>query len=129
MRLLLDTHVLLWALIAPERVGAETRDAIENAGNEVLFSVVSIWEIAIKAALRRPDFAYRPEEIAREASVNGFVEFPVRSDAASLVADLPHYHRDPFDRLLVAQAIIAPAVLYTADPKLVAYSDLVKMVA
>ena len=88
MRLLLDTHLLLWALIEPEKLGAEVRGLIEDQQNEVLFSAASIWEVAIKAGLGRPDFAFDPHEVARGAIEAGFVELPVRVDAAAQVAGL-----------------------------------------
>src|ERR1700740_552793 len=106
MRVLLDTHVLLWALAQPHRLDAETRATIETGASEVLFSVASIWEIAIKGGLGRAVSAVKPAEIARTAVDIGFVELVIRSDAAALVAELPPYHRDPFDRILVAQAVV-----------------------
>jgi PIN domain nuclease of toxin-antitoxin system len=129
MRVLLDTHVLLWALAEPRRLDKETRATIESGDNEVLFSAASIWEIAIKAGLGRSDFVFDPAEIARAALDTGFTELAVRSDAAALVGRLPVLHRDPFDRILVAQAIIEPATLYTTDQQLVPYSDLVRHIA
>jgi PIN domain nuclease of toxin-antitoxin system len=129
MRLLLDTHILLWALREPERLGAAVRDVIEDPTNEVLFSAASIWEVAIKARLRRHDFDAKPEEIARAARAARLTELPIWSDAAALVASLPLHHRDPFDRLLVAQAMAEPLHLYTADRQLSPYSDLVVFVA
>jgi PIN domain nuclease of toxin-antitoxin system len=126
MRVLLDTHVLLWALAEPRRLDRETRATIESGDNEVLFSAASIWEIAIKAGLGRIGFAFDPAEIARAALDTGFTELPVRSNAAAHVGRLPLLHRDPFDRVLVAQAIVEPATLYTADQQLVPYSDLVR---
>jgi PIN domain nuclease of toxin-antitoxin system len=128
MRLLLDTHVLLWALGEPARLDARTQALLEDPTNEVLFSAASIWEIAIKARLGRADFAVRPEEIARAARDTGFTELPVRADAAAQVVDLPLHHRDPFDRLLVAQAMVEPMRLYTADPLLPPYSELVTLI-
>ena len=128
MRVLLDTHVLLWALAQPHRLDAETRATIESDATEVLFSAASIWEIAIKAGLGRADFAVKPAEIARTAVYIGCVELVIRSDAAALVAELPLYHRDPFDRVLVAQAIVEPATLYTADDRLARYSELVRRI-
>jgi PIN domain nuclease of toxin-antitoxin system len=129
MRILLDTHILIWTITTPERLGPEAQAAILDTGNDILFSAASIWEIAIKAALRRTDFIARPEIVAREALEIGFIELPVRADAASRVAELPLLHRDPFDRLLIAQAITEPATLFTADDVLVPYSELVKRVA
>jgi PIN domain nuclease of toxin-antitoxin system len=128
MRLLLDTHLLLWALDEPERLGPATRTIVEDEGNEVLFSPASIWEIAIKAANGRPDFAFEPWEILNAAIQTGFIELPIRSEAAVQVGKLPLYHRDPFDRLLIAQAMIEPVRFYTADNLLSQYSELVTLV-
>jgi PIN domain nuclease of toxin-antitoxin system len=128
MRVLLDTHVLLWALAEPRRLDAETRAMIESGDTEMLFSAASIWEIAIKSSLGRAGFDFDPDEIARAALETGFIELPVHWNAAALVRQLPLLHRDPFDRVLVAQAIIEPATLYTTDPQLVAYSNLVKRI-
>ena len=129
MRVLLDTHVLLWALGGHGRLSPTTRELLEDPATDVFFSAASIWEIAIKAALGRADFAVRPEEIAAAAVRDGFAELPVRSDAVALVARLPLHHRDPFDRLLVAQAVTEPARLLTADPRLPPYSDLITLLA
>ena len=128
MRLLLDTHLLLWALAEPNRLDAATRAVLEDANNEVLFSAASIWEIAIKARLGRADFAFDLQQILRAALDTGFVELPIRSDATVLVAKLPPHHRDPFDRLLIAQAMSEPVRFYTADPLLPPYSELVTLV-
>jgi PIN domain nuclease of toxin-antitoxin system len=128
MRILLDTHILLWALAQPDRLDDETRATIESGATEVLFSAASIWEIAIKAALGRADFPVKPAAIAQAALDTGFVELAIRSSAAALVAELPLLHRDPFDRMLVAQAIVEPATLYTADQHLIPYSQLVRRV-
>ena len=125
MRLLLDTHVLLWALIEPKRLSAEFRYLLEDPDHEVLFSAASIWEMSIKAALGRADFQVAPAAIVEAAEATGFTELPVRAAAALRVAALPHHHRDPFDRLLVAQAMTEQAALYTADAQLGAYSELV----
>ncbi len=128
MRLLLDTHVLLWALVSPERLDATTRAVLEDPQNEVLFSAASLWEIAIKAALGRPDFVCDPGQILQAALDTGFVELPVRAAAAVQVAGLPPHHRDPFDRLLIAQAMNEPIRFYTADAALPVYSELVTLV-
>ena len=128
MRLLLDTHLLLWALAEPDKLGSKARSVIEDPENEVLFSAASIWEVAIKAGLGRPDFAFDPHEVARGVVEAGFVALPVRADAAAQVAGLPLYHRDPFDRLLVAQAMAGPLRLLTADPLLLPYSELVTLI-
>lgn len=124
MRLLIDTHVLLWALAEPERLDAAFRKLVEDRDNTVMFSAASIREIAIKAQSRRIDFDVDPAGIAR-AVASGFAELPVTASAAARVAGLPLHHRDPFDRLLVAQAMDQAIPLYTVDRQLSAYSDLV----
>ncbi len=129
MRLLLDTHVLLWALATPERLAPAIRDQLEDPTNTVLFSAASIWEIAIKARLARADFPQQPAQVLAAARLTGFIELPVHAAAAARVAELPLLHRDPFDRLLVAQAISEPARLYTAAPLLPPYSELVTLIA
>lgn len=128
MRLLLDTHLLLWALSDPDRLKGPTRAAIEDPDNDVLFSTASIWEVAIKVRLGRPDFAVRAETIAMESLRRGFGELLIRWQSAAAVADLPLHHRDPFDRILLAQAITEPIHFYTVDRKLVSYSPLVVLV-
>lgn len=127
MRLLLDTHILLWVLGAPDRLSPSLRDDLTDPANRIMFSTASIWEIAIKASLRKADFTARPEIVAREALARGFTELHISWRAAAGVADLPHLHRDPFDRILVAQALAEPVHLLTADRKLLPYSDMVRM--
>ncbi|MGH7038471.1 MAG: type II toxin-antitoxin system VapC family toxin [Stellaceae bacterium] len=125
MRILLDTHVLLWMLGEPYRLDKEIREILESDAEEVLFSAANIWEIAIKSQLGRADFAFAPGEIARAARDSGFAALLVGSEAAVHVAELPPLHCDLFDRLLVAQAITEPAIFYTADQGLPAYSELI----
>jgi PIN domain nuclease of toxin-antitoxin system len=124
-RILLDTQVLLWSFFAPKRFPSPILDELTDSSVDVLFSAASIWEIAIKSALGRADFAFDPGDVMRKAVQTGFRELSVLSAAACLVARLPLYHRDPFDRLLVAQAIAEPAHLLTSDGKLQRYSELV----
>lgn len=125
MRLLLDTHILVWALITPKRLNTRTRAALEDRHNDVMFSVASVWEMAIKAALGRADFQVSPDVMVQAAVDSGFREVTIKSQVALLAASLPPYHRDPFDRMLVAQAINESAALYTADRQLAVYSELV----
>lgn len=127
MRILLDTHILLWALVQPTRLPAKARALLEDDANEVLFSAASIWEIAIKAQAGRVDFPVSPDEIAAAAAKTGFAELPVSAQHAATVCSLPLHHRDPFDRILVAQAITEPARLLTVDSALGRYSELVEM--
>ena len=128
MRILLDTNILLWSVTTPERLAEAVRATILDPANDILFSAVSIWEIAIKAALRRAEFRVRPEAVAEEARDIGFTELPVRSSAAARVADLPLLHRDPFDRLLVAQAIAEEVLLLTVDATVARYPAPVRLV-
>ncbi len=128
MRVLLDTHVLLWALITPKRLGKDARAAIESPDNDILFSAASIWELAIKSTSKRLGFRIAPEVIAAAAVESGFTELPVKSAAAIQVAKLPDHHRDPFDRLLIAQAMTEPATLYTVDTQFEVYSELVRRI-
>lgn len=128
MRILVDTNVFIWAVIDPRRLSQGVRSTLQDPDHEVLFSAASIWEIAIKRRLGRADFKVEPWEIIEGAEAAGFIELPVRSSAALKVAELPLLHRDPFDRLLVAQAMTEPAALYTADAQLAAYSELVVVV-
>lgn len=128
MRILLDTHVLLWFLGQPSRLQPEILARLESREHEVSFSAASIWEIAIKAALQRSDFRVAPEEIVEAALQSGFRELPIRAEVAAKVATLPLHHRDPFDRLLIAQAMAEPAMFYTSDGELEAYSELVMRV-
>jgi PIN domain nuclease of toxin-antitoxin system len=128
MRILLDTNVLLWAVGRSRRLDPETIDVLSDASNDVLFSAASIWEIAIKFALKRADFDAAPHDVLQGAVAIGFVELAVTAATAATVAKLPLIHRDPFDRLLIAQAIAEPAMLYTADSRLPAYSELVRRI-
>lgn len=128
MVLLLDTHVLLWALDKPDRLPEEVLRYIETPDNEVYFSAVSIWEIAIKTSLGRVNFPYSPEQIAQAAQETGFIELPVTSEHAAKITGLPLYHHDPFDRLLIAQTLLMPARLLTADSALTPYSELVWLI-
>lgn len=128
MVLLLDTHVLLWALDTPERLPKAVAAQIEAPESTVYFSAASIWEIAIKTSLGRIKFRYAAEDIAHGARETGFIELPVTAAHGAKVASLPPHHRDPFDRLLVAQALLMPAHLLTADSALLPYSELVRLI-
>jgi PIN domain nuclease of toxin-antitoxin system len=125
VKILLDTHVLIWALGEPAKLSENARLAIEEPLNEILFSAASIWEIALKKRAGRLNFAFAPSQIAKAAKESGFTQLPVFADAAALVEELPLHHRDPFDHLLIAQAMCEPARLFTVDPLLTRYSELV----
>ena len=115
MKLLLDTHVLLWAAGEPARLAASARRLINDADNEPLFSVASLWEIAIKRGLGRKDFQVDARLLRRGLLDNGYGELPIMSDHVVAVEDLPAIHKDPFDRLLVAQATVEGITLLTLD--------------
>ena len=129
MRILLDTHVLLWALISPAKLKKKVRTIIEQPENQIIFSAASIWEIAIKNQLGKSDFTILPEDVLEAALETEFTELPISANAASFVYRLPFHHRDPFDRLLIAQAVSEPARFFTADRTLQPYSELVTLIA
>ncbi len=128
MRLLLDTHLLLWAVASSDRLSRETRSLIEDPRNDVQYSAASVWEIAIKSALRRRDFHVDLSILASALSEIGFSELAVTTEHAIGVTQLPPIHRDPFDRLLVAQCIVEPLVLLTNDAVLARYGPAVRVV-
>jgi len=128
MRLLLDTHILIWGAVEPERLSSAARALIEDLDNDVAFSAASLWEIAIKAALRRPDFQIDVGELRRNLFDNGYGEIAATGAHAVAVANLPLIHKDPFDRLLVAQAIAEGLTLVTGDPVVARYPGPVRLV-
>ena len=115
MSFLLDTHVLLWAAGAPERLPADARAMIESPETKLIFSAASLWEVAIKSGLGRPDFRVDPRLLRRGLLENDYTELPVTGAHAVVVDLLPPIHRDPFDRILVAQAQVEGIPLLTAD--------------
>lgn len=121
MRLLLDTHVLLWAVGMSGRLSAATRQMLETPDNEVYYSAANLWEIAIKSSLRRTDFQIDPEQLLAALPTMDFTELPITARHAAAVARLPSLHRDPFDRLLIAQSQVEPMILLTNDELLVQY--------
>ncbi|MBU2838619.1 type II toxin-antitoxin system VapC family toxin [Acidithiobacillus thiooxidans] len=127
-RWLLDTNVLLAVLIAPERLPEYVCSIIANPQNRVCFSAASLWEIAIKASLKREHFDFRPEDIHLLALQTALTELPVQAEHTYAVASLPWVHKDPFDRLLVAQAMTLPARLLSTDQRLKQYTPLVEYI-
>lgn len=128
MKLLLDTQILLWAAGEPERLSAAARKLLSNRRNELLFSAASLWEITIKKTLGRADFRVEPRLLRRGLLDNGYVELPVTSQHAVSIDALPPLHKDPFDRLLLAQATIEGVVLVTGDAQLARYPGPVRKV-
>ena len=121
MKLLLDTHLLLWAAGEPERLSKRARTLIGNPSNEPLFSAASLWEVAIKRGLGREDFKVDARLLRRGLLDNGYGELPIISDHVVATESLPLIHKDPFDRVLVAQATVEGITLLTIDPLLSQY--------
>ena len=128
MRLLVDTHLLLWAAASSSQLPHGTRALIEDPANEVYYSAASIWEIAIKSALRRKDFRVDVPALLAALPRMGFVELPVTGVHAARVVQLGNIHRDPFDRLLVAQSVVEPLTLLTNDRLLARYGEGIRVV-
>jgi PIN domain nuclease of toxin-antitoxin system len=128
MKLLLDTHLLLWAAGKPNRLSAAARRSIDSTANELLFSAASVWEVAIKRGLGRNDFQADPRLLRRGLLDNGYTELPILSDHVVAIESLPPIHKDPFDRLLVAQATVEGITLLTADSIVAKYPGPVRMV-
>ena len=121
MKLLLDTHLLLWAASQVERLPIAALSLIEDPLNELLFSAASLWEITIKRGLGREDFRVDPRLLRQALLDHGYTELPVTGIHALAVDTLPPIHKDPFDRILVAQALSEGIVLLTADPLVAQY--------
>jgi PIN domain nuclease of toxin-antitoxin system len=124
MRVLLDTHLLLWALGSPLKLSADTRKLVDTS--EVYVSAASIWEISIKAALGK--LKADAAEVLAAIQPAGLGLLPITGEHAARVARLPSHHKDPFDRILIAQALTEPMILLTNDKTLERYGDLVQVV-
>jgi PIN domain nuclease of toxin-antitoxin system len=119
--LLLDTHLLLWAAGAPERLPPVARTLLASSDHQLMFSAASFWEIAIKSGLGRVDFRVEAGVLRRGLEEHGYEEVPVTSRHALAVDRLPPIHRDPFDRMLIAQAVVEGVTLLTADAVVASY--------
>ena len=128
MKLLLDTQILLSAAGATDQLSAAARQLLNDPLNELLFSAASFWEIAIKSGLGREDFRVEPRVLRRGLLDNGYTELPVTSQHAVSLDSLPPIHKDPFDRLLVAQAVSEGITLITGDALLARYPGPVRKV-
>ncbi|HEY8020735.1 MAG TPA: type II toxin-antitoxin system VapC family toxin [Thermoanaerobaculia bacterium] len=128
MKLLLDTQLLLWAAGEPKRLSAAARKLLNDPRNELGFSAASLWEVAIKSTLGREDFRVEPRLLRRGLLDNGYVELPVTSQHAVNIDGLPPLHKDPFDRLLLAQALSEGITLLTSDAQLAQYPGPVRKV-
>jgi PIN domain nuclease of toxin-antitoxin system len=128
VKLLLDTHLLLWAAGWPDRLSPTARRLLDEPRNELLFSAASLWEIAIKSTLGRDDFRVEPRVLRRALLDNGYVELSITSQHAVSIDGLPQLHKDPFDRLLLAQALTEGITLLTSDARLARYAGPVRKV-
>jgi PIN domain nuclease of toxin-antitoxin system len=128
MKILLDTHLLLWAAGEPARLPRKARALMGAAHNQLVFSSASLWEIAIKRGLGRDDFQVDTRVLRRSLIDNGYEELAITGDHAVAVDGLPAIHRDPFDRLLVAQSIIEGIMLLTTDAAVAQYPGPVRLV-
>ena len=128
MKLLLDTHLLLWAAGEPERLPGTARTLLDDSGNELLFSPASLWEVAIKRGLERDDFQVDARLLRRGLLDNGYSELPITGRHAVAIGELPPIHKDPFDRVLVAQSMVEGITLLTTDAAVAQYSGSVRRV-
>jgi PIN domain nuclease of toxin-antitoxin system len=125
---LLDTHLLLWAGEYPERLSPTAFNVLQDSGNQLLFSTVSVWEVAIKFSQARPNFQIPPAAFRQDLFDAGYQEIPILSEHAIGVAELPLIHKDPFDRLLIAQATAEGITLLTSDETIARYPGPIRLV-
>ncbi|GHT96072.1 twitching motility protein PilT [Betaproteobacteria bacterium] len=128
MKFLLDTHLLIWAVTEDRRLSVRALNLITDTRNEIFFSVLSLWEIAIKRGQNRADFLYEPRAVRRALLDNGYQELPILSQHVVDIDSLPPIHKDPFDRLLIAQAMAEGITLLTADATVAQYSGPIQLV-
>jgi PIN domain nuclease of toxin-antitoxin system len=128
MKLLLDTHLLLWVAGLPDRLSAQASMLINAPDSELFFSAASLWEIAIKRSLGRDDFLVDPRLLRRGLLDNGYSELPIGSEHAVAIDSLPPIHKDPFDRMLIAQAMVEGITLLTSDMTVAQYPGPVRQV-
>jgi len=128
VKLLLDTHVLLWTATESPRLSPAARRFLARPGNELVFSAASVWEVAIKDQRGRDDFQVDPAVLRRALLDNGYTELPVTGAHAAGLSALPAMHKDPFDRMLLAQAVVEGMTLITADERLARYAGPVRKV-
>lgn len=128
MKLLLDTHLLLSAAGEPRQLSPKVRNLIDNANNQLFFSAASIWEVAIKRALGRSDFQADPRLLRRGLLDNGYGELPIASEHVVAIETLPSVHKDPFDRVLIAQATVEGIQLLTMDTVVAKYPGPIRLV-
>jgi hypothetical protein len=128
MKFLLDTHILLWAAGSPEKLSQQAKSIIEESENELFFSAASLWEISIKIGLGRDDFIVDARVLRRALIDNGYQELSITGLHSVSVEDLPVIHKDPFDRILLSQAMVEGFTLLTSDKTIAQYSGPIKLV-
>ena len=128
MNLLLDTHLLLWAAGKPDRFSSDTKELLLDPSNELWFSSASLWEITVKRSLDRADFCVDPRRMWRMLLSHGYRELTISSEHAIAVGALPPLHKDPFDRILIAQARVEEITLLTADSTVASYGEAVRLI-
>jgi len=127
MRILLDTHFILWTLLEPTRLTPQVRAYIDDPSNEPVFSTASLWEIATKKALGNPRFQADPRVLRSSMLAAGYIELPVLGDHAVAIAGLPPIHKDPFDRLLIAQSAVEGILFLTSDRVIARYPGPIRL--
>jgi PIN domain nuclease of toxin-antitoxin system len=128
VKLLLDTHLVVWAFDDPSKLSRAAVTLLADERNELVFSALSIWEVAIKSALQKKDFKVDVRALRRGLLDNGYIELAVKSEHAVAVYGLPLIHKDPFDRLLIAQALVEGITLLTVDAKVAKYPGPIRKV-
>jgi len=128
MRFLLDTHLALWMYFARRRLSAQARSVLEDGQNQLIFSAASLWEMAIKRGRGRPEFQFDPRVLRGAMLEDGLEELAVLGNHAVEVDSLPPIHKDPFDRILIAQAMVEGITLLTADPVIAKYPGPIRKV-
>jgi PIN domain nuclease of toxin-antitoxin system len=128
MKLLLDTHVFLWFIMGSALLSAETRALIEDEKNRKFISVASLWEIAIKSSIGKLSLSAPFDQlIPQQLSLNGFELLPIEVFHLAAVTTLPFHHRDPFDRLLIAQALAENMPIVSSDPAFNTYNNITRL--
>ncbi len=128
MTVLVDTHLLLWAAGEPSKLSAQARALMQEPGQELWFSAASLWEVAIKHKLGREDFRIEPRRLRRGLLENGWLELAMTSEHAIAAGELPPLHKDPFDRMMLAQAQVEGVTLLTSDDAVARYPGPVRKV-
>ncbi|UEO00081.1 type II toxin-antitoxin system VapC family toxin [Acidiferrobacter thiooxydans] len=128
MKLLLDTRLLLWAAGQPEQLSVTARTLLADPQNSLMFSAASLWEVAIKRGLGRADFRVDPQILRRGLLDNAYSELSVTSEHAVAIMGLPAIHKDPFDRILIAQSLVEGVMLLTTDPVIARYAGPIRAV-